>query len=99
MRTPDNATAVTTHSSHPRTEFRETGFPDWSLTASMTPQQHILRMLTAVTHVSATNNETILMQIHGSVDEEVAKVLKLRWTNGRVEARVKNHTAPNDEFG
>ena len=40
--------------------------------------------------MSTTNNETILAQIHGSADEEIAKVVKLRWTNGRVEARVKN---------
>ena len=95
MRTPDNAPAVTTHADHPRTEFRETGCKDWNFDAG----EHVLTMRTAVTRVSTTNNETILAQIHGSVDEEVAKVLKLRWTGGRVEARVKNATAPNDEFG
>ena len=42
--------------------------------------------------VSANNetaSETVIAQIHGSIDEEIAKVLKLRWTNGRVKARVK----------
>ena len=85
MRTPDNDTVVTTHSSHPRTEFREIGVADWAFDAGV----HALTMRTAVTRVSTTNNETIIAQIHGSIDEEIAKVLKLRWTNGRVKARVK----------
>jgi hypothetical protein len=132
MLTPDNATAVTAHADHPRTEFRETGVADWELDSG----EHVLSLLTAVLRVSSTNNETIIAQIHGSVNEEIAKVIKLRWTNGRVEvlkthrlfapfctkndmlqdrlgtnigktqketrfsqARVKNHTAPHDEFG
>lgn len=97
MIAPDNATGcTTTHATHPRTELRETGVPDWRLQDAGT---HTMRMTTAVVRVSSTNNETIIMQIHGSVNEEIAKVLKLRWTNGKVEARVKNHTAPFDEFG
>ena len=56
-------------------------------------------MRTAVQRVSNTSGETILAQIHGSVDQEIAKVLKLRWTHGLVEARVKNRTAPHAEFG
>ena len=79
MRTPDNDTVVTTHSSHPRTEFREIGVADWAFDAGV----HALTMRTAVTRVSTTNNETIIAQIHGSIDEEIAKVLKLRWTNVR----------------
>eukprot|EP01043_Picozoa_sp_COSAG02_P032207 COSAG02_NODE_2144_length_9681_cov_209.373304_2_plen_240_part_00 len=95
MLTPDNATAVTPHADHPRTEFRETGVDDWELDSG----EHVLSLLTTVVRVSNTNNETIIAQIHGSVNEEIAKVIKLRWTNGRVEARVKKHTAPHDEFG
>lgn len=95
MLTPDNDSAVTTHSSHPRTEFRETGVADWALDKG----EHVLLLGTAVLRVSNTTQETIIMQIHGSVDEEIAKVLKLRWTGGRVEARVKKKTAPYDEIG
>ena len=86
MLTPDNATAVTAHADHPRTEFRETGVADWELDSG----EHVLSLLTAVLRVSSTNNETIIAQIHGSVNEEIAKVIKLRWTNGRVEV-LKTH--------
>eukprot|EP01051_Picozoa_sp_SAG22_P005902 SAG22_NODE_366_length_11615_cov_13.379125_4_plen_192_part_00 len=95
MLTPDNATAVTAHADHPRTEFRETGVADWSWLDS---GEHTLSLLTTVLRVSNTTQETIIAQIHGSVDEEIAKVIKLRWTRGRVEARVKNTTAPFAEF-
>ena len=100
MITPDNASAMTTHSTHPRTEFRETGFPDWHLDAG----SHAMNLTTAVARVSNTTGETIIMQIHGSVDEEIAKVLKLRWTrtqlhHGKVEARVKKTVAPYAEIG
>jgi len=74
MLTPDNATAVTAHADHPRTEFRETGVADWELDSG----EHVLSLLTAVLRVSNTNNETIIAQIHGSVNEEIAKVIKLR---------------------
>jgi hypothetical protein len=79
MLTPDNASVVTAHSSHPRTEFRETGVADWALDSG----EHVLNLRTAVLHVSDTTGETIIAQIHGSVDEEIAKVIKLRWTRGR----------------
>ena len=74
-----NASVVTAHSSHPRTEFRETGVADWALDSG----EHVLNLRTAVLHVSDTTGETIIAQIHGSVDEEIAKVIKLRWTRGR----------------
>jgi hypothetical protein len=48
MLTPDNATAVTTHSTHPRTEFREVAVPDWPLDAG----EHVLLLRTAVLRVS-----------------------------------------------
>ena len=98
MITPDNATAITSHADHPRTEFRDKSAPDWPIGGS-DARSHALLLRTAVQRVSSTNGETILAQIHGSVDEEIAKVLKLRWSRGLVEARVKNRTAPYAEFG
>lgn len=95
MVTPDNATAVTAHADHPRTELREVGVADWKFDGGV----HTLSLLTTVQRVSNTTQETIIAQIHGSVDEEIAKVVKLRWTRGRVEARVKNKTMPHAEFG
>ena len=95
MITPDNATAITSHADHPRTEFRDKSVADWPFGGT----SHALMLRTAVHRVSNTSGETILALIHGSVVEEVAKVLKLRWTRGLVEARVKNRTAPHDEFG
>lgn len=95
MLTPDNATGVTANADHPRTEFRDRAVADWELTSG----EHLLSLETAVIRVSNTTGETILAQIHGSVVEELAKVLKLRWTRGLVEARVKNHTAPYEEYG
>lgn len=96
MRSPDNASGITTHADHPRTEFREVGVDDWKWISST---EHFLSFTSTVTIVSSTNEETILCQIHGSVDEEIAKILKVRWTAGLLEARVKNTTKPYDEFG
>ena len=100
--TPDNATAVTTHSSHPRTEMRDISVEDWGWPTSFArigaKDTHILRARCAVDHVPSKKPQTIIAQIHGSVDEEIAKVVKLLWTNFTVEARVKNRTT-HEEFG
>ena len=110
--TPDNASAHTTHADHPRTELRDISTPDWAwpspgatATATATAIEttvasHRLRAMLVVDHVaSGAKPWTIIAQIHGSIDEERAKVIKLRWTGGLVEARVKNATAPFVEIG
>ena len=108
MRVPDNASYITPHATHPRTELREIGVPDWPLSASGMSGAgavHTLALQTSVHRVSNTSGETIIAQIHGAADEELAKVLKLQWTSGvrggggRIEARVKSRTAPYTEFG
>jgi beta-glucosidase-like glycosyl hydrolase len=96
FKTPDNASAVTTHSSHPRTELRDISVEDWPI-GNTIPAIHVLTAKCVVMKVSSTNGETIIAQIHGSVNEERAKVVKLRWNKGLLEARVKN--ASFAEFG
>ena len=39
-------------------------------------QDHVLKATVAVDHVAATKPETIIAQIHGSVDEEIAKIVR-----------------------
>jgi hypothetical protein len=113
--TPDNATQKTPHSTHPRTELRDISVPDWPWPSAATTNNsgasngshggggvvvdHMLSATLVVDHVAVTKPETVIAQIHGSVDEEIAKVIKLRWTGGLVEARVKNRTAPFAELG
>lgn len=92
--TPDNSTARTTHSTHPRTEMRDISVPDWPWPRTSALEEgaggirHILTATLVVDHVAATKPETVIAQIHGSIDEEIAKIVKLRWTGGLVEARV-----------
>ena len=100
--TPDNSSAHTAHADHPRTEFRDISTPDWewptsqvetTIETTSSPTSAVSHRLSAtliVDHVAGGKKPwTIIGQIHGSVDEEIAKVIKLRWTGGLVEARVK----------
>ena len=98
--TPDNSSAHTAHADHPRTEFRDISTPDWEWptsqvettieTTTSSAVSHRLSATLIVDHVAGGKKPwTIIGQIHGSVDEEIAKVIKLRWTGGLVEARVK----------
>ena len=97
LRTPDNGPAITSHASHPRTEFREVGVPDWAVDAKST---HELSVNCTVMRVSNTSGKTVIAQVHGSAEtDERAKLLKLQWGDGRLQARVKNTSAPYSEFG
>ena len=96
MRTPDAASTVTTNSDHPRTELREKEVSDWEFGTG----NHTLVAKVSVLSVSNTTGQTVIGQIHGSVNEEIAKVVKLRWNrDGSVEARVKNNSSPYLEYG
>ena len=96
--TPDNSSARTTHSTHPRTELRDISVPDWRWPGVGTrgaskvegaAQDHVLKATVAVDHVAATKPETIIAQIHGSVDEEIAKIVRCCI----VQTTARQHTA------
>ena len=89
LRTPDNASGITVHASHPCTELRETGVPDWGFGGT-----HTLSASCAVMRVSNTTGKTIIAQVHGSVDEEQAEVLKLQYARGKSETVFKKHNIP-----
>ena len=99
--TPDNCSVHTAHSTHPRTELRDLSVDDWSWPSTATPPTttHRLTATLVVDHAAAGKPETVIAQIHGSVNEERAKIVKLRWTGGLVEARVKKPDPPYDEIG
>lgn len=98
FRTPDNCSFVTSHATHPRTELREIGVPDWEV--GPLGGVHVLRVEMAVLHAADVDPTVCIGQIHGvALNEERAMLLKLEWQGGRVEARVKNSTAPYREFG
>jgi hypothetical protein len=44
--------------------------------------------------VSNTTGKTIIAQVHGSVDEEQAEVLKLQYARGKSETVFKKHNIP-----
>lgn len=74
--------------------MRDISVPDWPWPRTSALEEgaggirHILTATLVVDHVAATKPETVIVQIHGSIDEEIAKIVKLRWTGGLVEARV-----------
>lgn len=109
FKTPDRGVVTTAHASHPRTELRETSVPDWRVDQG----SHSLRAQLTVMRVSGQGvrdaKSTIVAQVHGNSLDERAKLLKVLWrglrpdsegaARGQLEARVKNATAPFDEFG
>lgn len=98
FRTPDNCSFVTAHASHPRTELRDIGVPEWEVGPH--GGVHVLRVEMAVLHAADANPTVAIGQIHGVLhDEERSMMVKLEWHGGRVEAHVKNSTVPYDEFG
>lgn len=98
FRTPDKCSFITAHADHPRTELRDIAVPEWEV--GPLGGVHIMRVEMAVLHAADASPITCIGQIHGVLkNEERAMLVKLEWQGGRVEARVKNSTAPYDEFG
>ena len=83
--TPDNSSAVTAHADHPRTELRDISTPDWVWPSNHTRAPavtHRLRATLVVDHVARGKKPwTIIAQIHGSIDEEIAKVVNSETLN------------------